>query len=42
MKVSWFRQPVFVFWWVDLDLISLEGSIVPVVSFRVFMDLAWL
>ena len=29
MKVSWLRKLVSVFWWMKLDLVSLEGSAVP-------------
>ena len=31
-----------VFWWVELDLFSLKCNEVPVVSFGVYMGLAWL
>ena len=38
-KVSWLGKLVSVFWWVELDLFSLECNKVPLVSFEVSMGL---
>ena len=39
VKVSWLRELASVFWWVELDLFSLECN---VVSSSEFGGLAWL
>ena len=35
--VSWLEELASVFWWVELDLFSLESMKCPVVSFEVSM-----
>ena len=39
VKVSWLGKLVSVFWWVELDLFSLECNEGPVVSCEVSMGL---
>ena len=34
VKVSWLEELVSVFWWMELDIISLEGSGVSSSEFR--------
>ena len=42
LKVSWWGTLASVFWWVELDLFSLECNECPVVSFEVSVGLVWL
>ena len=42
VKVSWFEKHASVFWWVELDLFSLECNEVSSSEFWVSMSLAWL
>ena len=42
VKVSWLGKLVLVSWWVELYFFSLKCNEVPVVSFGVYMGLAWL
>ena len=39
VKVSWLGKLASVFWWVELDLLSLECNEVSNMSFEVSMDL---
>ena len=42
VKVSWLGELASVFWWVELDLFSLECNEVSVREFGMSMALAWL
>ena len=41
VKVSWLGKLVFVFWWVELDLFSLDAMKCPVVCFEVSVGLVY-